>query len=254
MLALADRAIAGRPLVYVARDDLRMIAMRDALSLLVPQAELLLLPAWDCLPFDRLSPQGSLVGQRIESLARLLSLLQRAEADRPVAPTVLLTTVNAFIQRVPPQTYFADSALCLSPGDEIGPAGLSTFLGNLNYLRTDTVRETGEFAVRGGIVDIFPPGSPTPVRLDFFGDELETIRSFDAASQRGGEKCPQMTLRPVAEFHLDAETIERFRSGYLVTFGAQASRDSLYESVSRAHAPGNGTLAAAVPCQSAHCV
>jgi transcription-repair coupling factor (superfamily II helicase) len=232
MLALADRVIAGGPLVYVARDDLRMMAMRDALSLLVPQAELLVLPAWDCLPFDRLSPQGSLVGQRIETLARLLSLLQRADADRPVAPTVLLTTVNAFIQRVPPQTYLADSALSLSPGDEIGPAGLASFLGNLNYLRTDTVRETGEFAVRGGIVDIFPPGSPTPVRLDFFGDELETIRSFDAASQRGGEKCPQMTLRPVAEFQLDAETIERFRSGYLVTFGAQASRDSLYESVS----------------------
>ena len=73
MLALADRVIAGRPLVYVARDDLRMMAMRDALSLLVPQAELLVLPAWDCLPFDRLSPQGSLVGQRIETLARLLS-------------------------------------------------------------------------------------------------------------------------------------------------------------------------------------
>ena len=253
MLALADRVGAGGPLVYVARDDVRMMAMRDALALLAPQAEVLMFPAWDCLPFDRLSPQGSLVGQRIETLARLRGLIPTPDnapdnapdnpnPDNPTSvtknkdtatpPAVLLTTVNAFIQRVPPQTYFADQALTLSPGDEIGPAGLASFLGNLNYLRTDTVRETGEFAVRGGIVDIFPPGSPAPVRLDFFGDELETIRNFDAASQRGGETCPHLTLRPVAEFQLDAETIERFRSGYLVAFGAAASRDSLYESVS----------------------
>ena len=227
MLALSDRVGAEGQLVYVARDDARMMALHDALARLVPQAELLVLPAWDCLPFDRISPQGSLVGQRIETLARLLE-----RAGERTNPTVLLTTVNAFIQRVPPQAYFSDSSLSLSPGDEIGPASLAAFLGKLNYLRADTVRETGEFAVRGGIVDIFPPGSFAPVRLDFFGDTLETIRSFDASSQRGGEKRPHLTLRPVAEFQLDADTIERFRSGYLVTFGAQASRDSLYESVS----------------------
>jgi hypothetical protein len=81
MLALADRVGAGGPLVYVARDDVRMMAMRDALALLLPQAEVLMFPAWDCLPFDRLSPQGSLVGQRIETLARLRGLIPTPDND-----------------------------------------------------------------------------------------------------------------------------------------------------------------------------
>ena len=140
MLALADRVGAGGPLVYVARDDVRMMAMRDALALLLLQAEVLMFPAWDCLPFDRLSPQGSLVGQRIETLARLRGLIPTPDNDpddtknkdtaRP--PAVLLTTVNAFIQRVPPQTSFADQALTSSAGAVPRPAGLASFLGNLH--------------------------------------------------------------------------------------------------------------------------
>ena len=226
MLALSGWLGSGARLVYVARDDARMMAMRDGLSRLAPQVETHLFPAWDCLPFDRLSPQGALVGQRVETLARL------AEGGAGAgAGAVLLTTVNAVLQRVPPQSYFSERSLVLAAGDSTGPARLCDFLVGQGYLRTDTVRETGEFALRGGILDIYPPGRGAPARLDFFGDELETIRDFDAATQRSGGPQDRLVLRPVAEFQLDEASIERFRTGYRAAFGAMASRDALYDSV-----------------------
>ena len=231
MLALSGWLDAGRRLVYVARDDARMMAMRDAMARLQPDVAVHVFPAWDCLPYDRLSPQNALIGQRVETLARL------AEGAGGLGPeeegaALLVTTVNALLQRVPAPAYFAERSLSLSPGDSTGPARLAEFLAGQGYLRTDTVRETGEFALRGGILDVFPPGRNAPVRLDFFGDELETLRGFDAATQRGGERLANLVLRPVAEFQLDDAAVERFRTGYRAVFGAMASRDALYESIS----------------------
>ena len=227
MLAMRGWLAEGRCLVYVARDDARMMAMRDAVAQLSPSVPVHVFPAWDCLPYDRLSPQNALVGQRVETLAHLAE-----GADTGEGAALLVTTVNALLQRVPAAGYFADRSLTLTLGDATGPARLAEFLSGQGYLRTDTVRETGEFALRGGILDIFPPGQQAPVRLDFFGDELETLRSFDAATQRGGETMQQLVLRPVAEFQLDDAAVERFRTGYRAAFGALASRDALYESVS----------------------
>ncbi len=227
MLAMNDWLAEGRRLVYVARDDARMFAMRDAMARFGNADGLHVFPAWDCLPYDRLSPQNALVGQRVETLARL------AETDHSSdGGSLLVTTVNALLQRVPTAEYFADRSLILRSGDATGPARLAEFLSGQGYLRTDTVRETGEFALRGGILDIFPPGRDAPVRLDFFGDELESLRVFDAATQRGGMPIDQLVLRPVAEFQLDDEAVERFRTGYRAAFGAMASRDALYESIS----------------------
>ena len=235
MLALAQRLSAGDRLVYVARDDARMMAMRDALAMQSPDVPLRLFPAWDCLPFDRLSPQGGLVGHRVETLAWLSDLgVHQADggAGEVGGGAAILTTVNAVLQRVPPADYFTDRSMQLRAGDTTGPARLAEFLAIQGYLRTDTVRETGEFALRGGILDIFAAGHEMPVRLDFFGDELETLCRFDAATQRNAEKISVVNLRPVAEFQLDESSVELFRSGYRATFGAVATRDALYESVS----------------------
>lgn len=240
-LALLQIALAGTSFIYVARDDVRMMAMGDSLQQLSPDLRLLEFPAWDCLPFDRLSPQGGLVGRRIETLAQLAS-------DAGTRPNILLTTINAILQRVPLKTYFTDSSLViaagqatkdLTNGQTLGPAALADYLAGQAYLRTDTVRETGEFAVRGGILDVFPPGQTAPARLDFFGDDVETIRSFDPATQRSIGKLESLILRPVAEFMMNEVTIAQFRTSYLSLFGARASRDALYESVSagRSH-PG----------------
>lgn len=228
MLAVKSWLAAGERLVFVARDDARMIAMRDAMARLAPDVDMRIFPAWDCLPYDRLSPQGALVGQRVETLAWLAD----GGGAGGNAPALLLTTVNAILQRVPQAGYFSSRSKVLAPGDSTGPARLCEFLAGQGYLRTDTVRETGEFALRGGILDVFPPGREMPVRLDFFGDELETIRGFDAATQRGSVSIDQLVLRPVSEFQLDEAAVERFRTGYRAAFGAMASRDALYESVS----------------------
>ena len=240
-LALLQIALAGKSFIYLARDDVRMTAMGDSLRRLSPDLRLLEFPAWDCLPFDRLSPQGGLVGRRIETLAQLAS-------GAGTRPRILLTTINAILQRVPQKTYFTDSSLVitadqatkdLTNGQTLGPAALADYLAGQAYLRTDTVRETGEFAVRGGILDVFPPGQTAPARLDFFGDDVETIRSFDPATQRSIGKLESLILRPVAEFMMNEATIAQFRTSYLSLFGAKASRDALYESVSagRSH-PG----------------
>jgi transcription-repair coupling factor (superfamily II helicase) len=240
-LALLQIALSGTSFIYVARDDVRMMAMSDSLQQLSPDLRLLEFPAWDCLPFDRLSPQGGIVGRRIETLAQLAS-------DAGTRPSILLTTINAILQRVPSKTYFTDSSLVitagqatkdLTSGQTLGLAVLADYLAGQAYLRTDTVRETGEFAVRGGILDVFSPGQTAPARLDFFGEDVETIRSFDPATQRSIGKLESLILRPVAEFMMNEVTIAQFRTSYLSLFGARASRDALYESVSagRSH-PG----------------
>ena len=136
MLALAQRLSAGDRLVYVARDDARMMAMRDALAMQSPDVPLRLFPAWDCLPFDRLSPQGGLVGHRVETLAWLSDLgVHQADGDagEVVGGAAILTTVNAVLQRVPPADYFTDRSMQLRAGDTTGPARLAEFLAIQGY-------------------------------------------------------------------------------------------------------------------------
>ena len=222
-LVLADAARTQESVIFVARDDARLTTVKAGLKCVNATLDIWVLPAWDCLPFDRLSPNGGLVGQRIETLARLCA---------GETPSILLTTINAMVQKLPPPDYFTDSYLVITPASAHSPASLAEFLSNHAYLRTDTVRETGEFAIRGGIVDVFPPGQSDPVRLDFFGDEIETMRVFDAATQRSTGRLDRLILRPVSEFVLTEASISRFRTGYLQAFGGSANRDALYESVS----------------------
>ena len=103
---------------------------------------------------------------------------------------------------------------------------------NNGYIRTDTVREPGEYAVRGGIVDLYPAGAVQPIRLDFFGDTLESLRGFDPLTQRSSASLDNFALRPVSEVLLDDAAIQRFRSRYREAFGAVGGDDPLYESVS----------------------
>ena len=146
-------------------------------------------------------------------------------------PRVILTTVSAVLQRVPPRATFEDATLILTPGGHLDTADLADFLDRHGYVRADTVMEPGEYAKRGGIVDVFPTGAKHPLRLDFFGDELEGLRAFDAASQRTTGTLTAATLRPVSEGLLDEASISRFRSGYRVLFAKAGDDDPLYGAV-----------------------
>src|SRR6185312_9839797 len=147
-------------------------------------------------------------------------------------PSVLLTTINAATQRVPSREFVATHALSVAPGNVVGMASIVEWLELNGYMRASTVREAGEYAVRGGILDLFPPGMDMPVRLDFFGDALETIKTFDAQTQRSELAMRGLDLVPVAEFQLVTETIRRFRTGYVSEFGVAGPDDLLYAAVS----------------------
>jgi transcription-repair coupling factor (superfamily II helicase) len=224
LLLARRRAESTGPVLHVCRDDARMARMAEALGFFAPHVEILRFPAWDCLPYDRVSPNPEIVSERVATLTRL--------AEPAKAPRILLTTVNALVQKVPPRAAFTGATLALKRGGRVKPEKLTEFLESNGYHRTGSVMEHGEYAVRGGILDLFPSGHAEPVRLDFFGDEIEDFRRFDTATQRSGEKVNELVLRPVGEVFLDAESISRFRTGYRELFGAAAGEDPLYVSVS----------------------
>jgi transcription-repair coupling factor (superfamily II helicase) len=223
----ASEPPAAWPQIFVCRDDARMARLKAIVAFFSPELEVVTLPAWDCLPYDRVSPHRDILAQRVVALTRLI---ERQDADG--APCLLVTTVNALIQRLPPRAVFRGRVLARTAGETLAPDELNAFLAGNGYLRTDSVSEPGEFAVRGGLVDVFPPAAAQPLRLDFFGDELESIRCFDPLTQRTTAKGHELRLSPVSEVFLDAGAIERFRGGYREAFGSLRGGDPLYEAVS----------------------
>src|SRR6201747_2505045 len=228
-LARAGAAKAGAPavsLAVVCRDGPRMAQLARALEFFAPDLPVMQFPAWDCQPYDRVSPHGGILAQRLTTLARLSRLKGSAK------PLIVLTTVNAIVQRVPAREIVAAQALSVAPGQIVPMDSIVSWLEHNGYNRSSTVREPGEYAVRGGILDLFPAGLDQPVRFDFFGDSLESIRSFDAETQRTLLDMRSLDLVPISEFQLITETIRRFRMGYVAAFGAPQRDDPLYEAVS----------------------
>src|ERR1700761_4011539 len=233
-LVISDlaRAVAARPkkpaisLAVVCRDGPRMQQLARSLEFFAPDLPVLQFPAWDCQPYDRVSPHGGILAQRLTTLARLARLTGSAK------PLIVLTTVNAIVQRVPARAIVAAQALSVAPGHVVPMDSIVAWLEHNGYNRSSTVREPGEYAVRGGILDLFPAGLDQPVRFDFFGDSLESIRTFDAETQRTLLDMRALDLVPISEFQLVTETIRRFRMGYVAQFGAPERDDPLYEAVS----------------------
>jgi transcription-repair coupling factor (superfamily II helicase) len=218
------RAAKGRA-VFIAPDEAAMRHLQDAATYFAPELEVLAFPAWDCLPYDRSSPSLRASSERLATL----HALQR-KADRP---QLLVTTVNAATQRTLTPFRVRQLVARLAPGERIDMAKLSALLNANGYHRTDTVQDAGEYAVRGGIVDLFPAGESEGLRLDFFGDEIESVRRFDPATQRTtGNEPGGFTLLPASETLLDDDSVKRFRSRYRERFGATATGDPLYQAVS----------------------
>ncbi len=219
----AARADVGH-LLHVARDGPRASLLAELAGFFAPDLEVLTIPAWDCLPYDRVSPNTDVMARRLDALARLLG----RGAGRP---RLVITSVNALLQRVPPPEAIRSGLFAAETGAQLDRERLLECLARNGYRRSGTVVEPGEYAVRGGILDIFPTGSEQPLRLDLFGDVLESIRAFDPLTQRSLGKVSRIDLRPVSEVLLDRIAIERFRGGYLKHFGA-VTGDPLFESLS----------------------
>ncbi|MEO1968235.1 MAG: transcription-repair coupling factor [Sphingomonadaceae bacterium] len=224
-LVMADMARAARSrAVFIAPDDTAMHGISEAARYFAPELEVIEFPAWDCLPYDRASPALSVSARRLAALHRL----QAGKSENQL----LVTTINALTQRVLTPFRIRETVREFKPGMEIGMESLAALLRRQGYSRTDTVIDAGEFAIRGSIVDIFPSGLDQGLRLDFFGDELESLRTFDPNTQMSTGTLKSHLLLPASEALLDEASIKRFRGRYRELFGAAATQDPLYEAVS----------------------
>jgi transcription-repair coupling factor (superfamily II helicase) len=211
--------------LHVARDDRRLDSLEHALGFFAPNVRVISFPAWDTVPYDRVGPNAEIVARRIAALAKL-ALGSRKH------PTIVLTTVNAILQRVPPRSFLKRAMNQIAPGQRIDMARLTQQLALMGYSRSGTVMDAGEYAVRGGILDLFPPGRANPVRLDFFGDTLEAIKSFEVETQRTTSPVQKLAIMPVNEVAFGEEAEKLFRARYVELFGGATGDDPLYEAVS----------------------
>lgn len=214
------------PILHVSRDDKRLQELVREISYFHPKANIIEIPAWDCLPYDRVSPSMYITSKRVEGLCKLA----RNNADN----TIIVTTVNALLQRVPPKSSISELSLMAKIGDQINREELSRFLIRIGYVSSHSANEAGEFALRGSILDIIPSGEEEGLRLDFFGNELESIRIFDPLTQIStGKRRDEMILVPASEIMMDEINIKQFRKQYRSEFGnVLTGQDPLYDAIS----------------------
>jgi transcription-repair coupling factor (superfamily II helicase) len=225
-LVMADLLRArGGPALFVARDGQRAEAFIGAMAFFAPEIEVVHFPSWDCLPYDRVGPAPSVAAQRMATLSRLAA---GVDAKKPL---LLVAAMAGAVQRVPPRTAVSEASYATKPGATVKIEDLERYFAVNGYHRASTVSERGEFAIRGGVIDVYPPAAEEPVRLDLFGDTLESIRAFDPETQRSTKQLHEIRLLPVSEALLDKEAVARFRKGYVSEFGAPGE-DALYAAVS----------------------
>jgi transcription-repair coupling factor (superfamily II helicase) len=221
--AAASAGDGGR-VCFIAPDAQLMDAVEQTVRYFAPELETIAIPAWDCLPYDRASPSLRTASERLAGLHAL---------QAPTGgPSLVLTTINALTQKTLTPFRIRQVVARLAPGERVSIEHLVAQLQANGYVRTDTVHDAGEFAVRGGIVDLYPAGEDGPLRLDFFGDEIETLRRFEPATQRTTGPVERFLLLPASEALLDEDSVKRFRGRYRELFGAHATSDPLYQAVS----------------------
>ena len=224
---LARQTPRGAPILHIARDANRLVTLEDAIAFFAPDVTVLTFPAWDGVPYDRVAPNADTIARRIATLSELT----HRETAGNTSSLIVLTTVNAVVQRVPPRAFIAASSMRLAAGNAVSMQELVERLEVSGYGRAGTVTDPGQYAVRGGILDLYPPGAQ-PVRLDFFGDTLESIRAFDPETQRTAARLDSVELLPMSELVLTPDVRRAFRQRYVELFGPVTGDDPLYESIS----------------------
>lgn len=228
-LAIAELAAKRDSLlVVVAPSTTELLQLDVELRFFAgPDVPVNVLSDWETLTYDRVSPHQDIISQRIRTLYNLSE----------TSHGVLLLTAAALMQRLPPRAFLDQHALIINRGDTLA---LDEFRGRLvdaGYRLVTQVEQHGEFAVRGSILDLFPMSSNSPYRVEFFDDEIETIRTFDVDTQRGLEKATFIELLPAHEFPLNESGIALFRKQYRNTFAAESKNTPIYTAVSEGRAP-----------------
>jgi transcription-repair coupling factor (superfamily II helicase) len=211
--------------LFIARDESRAQAFAATATFFRPDIAQVRLPAWDSLPYDRISPASVVAAQRCAALS-LLALRAVGASD----PLLVISTASGVGQRVPPRARLAQASLNFKLGQSVELETLERYFAANGFNRASTVRSAGDFAVRGGVADVFAPGMAEPIRFDLFGDTLESIRAFDPETQRTTRQLREAHLTPVSEVLLDEDGVRRFRKAFAQMFGAVA--DPVHEAVS----------------------
>lgn len=227
-LAVAELANTRQPLIYVCAESSHLHYVEKELGFFLdPTIECQTFPDWECLAYDRVSPHADLISQRLLSLHQL--------------PTwksgVLITPITALMQRLSPTTYVDGQTFDLAVGQDLNLEAFRTRLQNAGYYSVDQVMSPGEFAVRGGLIDVFPAGSKTPFRLDLFDTLIESIRLFDTETQRSTESLGEIKLLPAREFPMDDGSVQAFRQAFRATVDGDPKKAHVYREVSKGLAP-----------------
>ena len=217
-----------RLLAVVAADALAAQRLADEMPWFAPGLDVALLPDWETLPYDHFSPHQDLVSQRLATLYHV----SRGECD------VLVVAATTALYRLAPPEYLAAFTFFLKQGTRLDVDALRAQLALAGYQHVTQVVSPGEFSVRGGLIDLFPMGSPLPYRLDLFDDDIESIKTFDVDTQRTLYPVPDVRLLPAREFPLDEAGRTRFRTRYREVFEGDPSRSPLYKDVSNGVVPG----------------
>ena len=230
-LAIVSASVAhDRPLVVITADNRQAQSLEEEIRFYLgnqTSVPLLSYPDWECLVYDRFSPHQDIISQRLRTLSALPAL-QRG---------IIILSISNLLQRTPPEPYVSAHSFSLHIGDRIDIEHFRQQLEMAAYRHVSQVFEHGEYAIRGGIIDLFPMGSSQPYRIDLFGDEIDSIRIFETESQRSTETIEQIELLPAREFPMTEEGINRFRQSYRERFSGDPKQSQIYNEISNGNIP-----------------
>jgi transcription-repair coupling factor (superfamily II helicase) len=226
-LALAQFAAQSAPLVIVSANALEAQRLLEEIPFFAPKLRVHLLPDWETLPYDHFSPHQDLVSERLATLHHI----------RTQACDVVLVPITTALYPLPPLTYLAAYTFFLKRGEKLDIHKLREQMTLAGYSHVQQVMTPGEYCIRGGLIDLFPMGSPVPYRIDLFDDEIETLSAFDVDTQRSIYPAPEIRLLPAREFPLDEKGQANFRQRFRERFEGDPSRARIYKDVSKGVAP-----------------
>lgn len=227
LAGLARANQADKPLTILAARALDAQRLLEEIPFFAPEQRVNLLPDWETLPYDNFSPHQDLVSERLETLYQIT----HHGCD------VLIVPVTTALYTMPPREYLAAYSFFLKQGSTLDLALFRSQMTLAGYSHVSQVVSPGEYCIRGGLIDLFPMGSPVPYRIDLFDDEIETIRTFDADTQRSIYPVKEIRLLPAREFPLDEAGRSRFRVNYREKFEGDPTRSRLYQEISKGNTP-----------------
>ncbi|MGR9093097.1 MAG: transcription-repair coupling factor, partial [Gammaproteobacteria bacterium] len=227
-LAIAEAVKRHDGLVVVVTGDTNAaLQLGDEIPYFADAAPNYHLPDWEILPYDQFSPYQDIISDRIATLSALPNLKRG----------VLIVSVATLMHRVVPRAWLAGQAFELNIGDRLDRDALQIRLVEAGYRHVSQVMDHGDFAVRGSLIDIFAMGADQPFRIDLFDDEIETLRLFDAETQRSLDTVETLSLMPARETPLNAEAIARFKRNWRLAFDGLPTTSPVYKDISEGLAP-----------------